>query len=220
MTSSAALARSAWVKSLLLHGSLCLIGAGLHFSQGLKIRTENVDLEVYEIPPTSASTLNLQPPAPDKPPPPPPGTEKRAVFGASRDAITAESSDTQAASVKLGNTVTKEPDQLELNADDPSSLPIPADDYLVSSLPKLKSEIRIPYPPEARQKGIAGPVVMDLLIDEKGRVRQVTLVKGPGAGLDEAATNALKNFEFSPAQIGDKTVAVKIRYTYRFVLEN
>jgi protein TonB len=99
-------------------------------------------------------------------------------------------------------------------------LPSPADEFLVTSMPVLVSEVRIPYPEEAKKAGIEGPVVMDLLIDEQGKVRQVSLIKGPGFGLNDAALAAIKSFLFRPARIKDQSVAVKIRYTYRFVLEN
>ena len=114
----------------------------------------------------------------------------------------------------------KEQDNLKLDPNDLDSLPIPADDFLVSSMPQLMSEIRIQYPDEAKKAGIEGPVVMDLLIDAQGSVRQVSLIKGPGFGLNEAALAAIKDFKFRPAKIKDQAVAVKIRYTYRFVLEN
>jgi protein TonB len=86
-------------------------------------------------------------------------------------------------------------------------------------MPKLKSEIRVPYPIEARKKGIQGAVIMDLLIDQLGKVRQVSVVDGPGYGLNEAAAEGMKNFIFEPAKIGTQSVAVRIRYSYRFVIE-
>ncbi|MFS4459855.1 energy transducer TonB [Bdellovibrio sp. HCB2-146] len=86
--------------------------------------------------------------------------------------------------------------------------------------PKVLKEIKAQYTDEARAKGIEGLVVCDLILDENGKVRSVILVQGLGAGLDEAAQQALKNFEFLPAKIGDKKVAVKIRYKYRFQLQH
>lgn len=205
--------------SMMLH--LSLIGSGLliHWLMGLQPQFEKVELEVIEFPKVNESQLNLNPPS-EKPAPVPPKPEARQVFGATKNSITADPSKADAAEVKAGNTVAKDPDQLKLEPGDEASLPIPADEFLISSQPRLRSEVRIPYPPEAKAKGIEGPVVMDLLIDKTGRVRQVSLVRGPGAGLDEAALGAVKNFEFEPARAGADVVAVKIRYTYRFVLEN
>ena len=180
---------------------------------------KKVDIEVIDYPiAASKPNLQLQPPKDEtKPPPPPP---QRSVFGVSRKAITASESATDAAEIKQGNTVAKEQDNLQLNKDDADSLPIPADDFLVTQMPKLKSEVRVPYPAEAKKAGVEGPVVMDLLIDDQGKVRKVDLIKGPGFGLNEAAVAAIAQFQFLPAHVGEKSVAVKIRYTYRFILEN
>lgn len=86
--------------------------------------------------------------------------------------------------------------------------------------PKVTREVKAKYTEEARQKGLEGSVVCDLVIGDNGRIRSVTLIQGLGSGLDEAALEALKSFEFSPAKIGDKFVAVKIRYKYRFQLQH
>ncbi|WP_374029333.1 energy transducer TonB [Bdellovibrio bacteriovorus] len=74
------------------------------------------------------------------------------------------------------------------------------------------------YPEEAKKAGIDGPVILEVLIDSRGKVKDVQLVSGPGHGLNESAISALKQFEFLPAQKGADPVSVKIRYTYRFKL--
>jgi protein TonB len=85
-------------------------------------------------------------------------------------------------------------------------------------MPSVAAEVRIPYPPEAREKKIEGKVVMELLIDAEGKVRNATIVSGPGYGLNEAALEAIYRFKFKPAEVEGKPVAVKIPYTYNFVL--
>jgi protein TonB len=175
-----------------------------------------VDFEVFEFPKTVSPNAVLNP----KAPPATQAPSERAVFGLNRNAITAEgAANDSAAELKLGNTVAKEQDDLKLDDDDPSKLPIPADEFLVTQQPRLKSEVRIPYPPEARKAGIEGRVVMDLLIDKTGSVRKVELVRGPGGGLDEAAIEAVRQFEFLPAEVQGQPVAVKIRYSYIFRLD-
>lgn len=202
--------------SIAIHSLIGFVWVVLWLGRGIDFTKRKVDFEVIEYP--APRTATLQPTKPiEKPKAPPP---ERAVFGVSRKAITATTSAPNAAEVKQGNTVAKEQDNLQLNKDDADSLPIPADDFLLTSMPKLKSEVRIPYPPEAKKANVEGPVVMDILIDKEGRVRKVDLIKGPGFGLNEAAVAAVQGFEFSPAKVGEDTVAVKIRYTYRFVLEN
>lgn len=107
----------------------------------------------------------------------------------------------------------------ELKSKASSPAPMPAPHELVTSMPVLISEVRVPYPPQAKQAGIEGPVVMDLIIDPQGKVQESFLIQGPGHGLDEAALAAIRDFRFHPAKIKDQAVAVQIRYTYRFVLK-
>lgn len=154
--------------------------------------------------------ISAKPKEPEKP-----KQKPKAVYGFSRKSATAD----DGIDVKRGNTVAKAPDDKKLDKDDPDSLPIPEDEVLVTRMPKLRDEIRIPYPSEAKKAGVQGAVIMDLLIDSKGAVREAKLVGGPGSGLDEAALEAVKQFRFEPALIQDKPVAVRIRYAYRFVLE-
>ncbi len=210
--------KSPLVQSSLLHALILVVIAGLFFKP--KSEKKIVRFDVYEIPKVVPKTLNLEPPKLEtaKPIPPPPETKK--VFGITRKTLTASATDSVGPEIKTGNTIAKEMDNLKLDPKDANSLPIPADEFLVTSMPVLISEIRIAYPEVAKKAGIEGPVVMDLLIDEQGTVRQVTLIKGPGFGLDDAALAAIKNFQFRPAKIKDQAVAVKIHYTYRFVLEN
>lgn len=202
--------------SVFLHGLLILIFLLLQLYRPKT--TQKVNFEVIDFPKAAPNNLTLQPI--QKIQPPPPNETRRKVFGLRRDAITATQSTQAPVEIKQGNTVAKDPDQLTLEKEDADSLPIPTEDYLVSSMPSLKSEFRIPYPEEAKKAGVEGPVVMELLIDETGVVRQVNVVTGPGYGLNEAAVEAAKKFRFSPAMMDQKPVAVKIRYTYRFVLQN
>lgn len=62
-------------------------------------------------------------------------------------------------------------------------------------------------------------MIMNLLIDDSGKVREASLIEGPDAELNAAAMAAAKGFRFSPAMIQKQPVAVRIRYIYRFVLE-
>lgn len=93
-----------------------------------------------------------------------------------------------------------------------------SEDYEVGELPVLLNEIKIPYPPAAKAKNIQGPVVFELVIGKDGRVADAKLVSAPSADLAEAARVALKDFRFKPAKLNQSPVAVRIRYTYRFIL--
>lgn len=88
----------------------------------------------------------------------------------------------------------------------------------VTRLPKVKKEVKALYPEEGKLARIDGPVVLEVLINKTGKVQSVKLIRGQGHGLDEAAIEALRGFEFQPAFKGNEPVAVKIHYTYRFKL--
>lgn len=170
----------------------------------IKVQVLEISKQENKVPAIDISQKPLPKPKESTPPP---------VFGLTKNSLTSEGAEV---SVKLGNTIAKEIDK---TADDGASLPIPVDDYLISKMPKVLNEVRVPYPAEARKQGIAGAVIVDLLIDGEGVVREAQLVKGLSAELDNLAIEALKKFKFQPAFVGDKAVPVKIRYSYRFTLE-
>jgi protein TonB len=195
---------------LTLAGALLVAFA---FGRGTK---EKIEIEVIEHPVAAAPQLNLDQPPPKTEPKKEP---VRKVFGLSKKAITSDEPGPGVA-VKAGNTVAVVPDHKQLKDSDAESLPIPTDEYLVNRMPSVIAEVRIPYPPEARAKKIEGKVVLDLLIDASGKVREAKLISGLGYGLDEAALNAISQFKFQPAEVDGKPVAVRIPFTYNFLLKS
>jgi TonB family protein len=53
-------------------------------------------------------------------------------------------------------------------------------------------------------------VIVDLLIDRSGFVRDATVVQGMGHGLSEAAVDAVKQWQFEPSM--DEGVPVEVAY--------
>ncbi len=86
------------------------------------------------------------------------------------------------------------------------------------NLNQLQALLKKFYPEEARLKHIESIVVVDLHLDSSGRVIKVDLVKSGGADFDRAAERAVKLLRFTPAYVGDKAVAVKIRQAISFKL--
>lgn len=198
-----------WIVSSALHGiALIVIAAVLVTGQHRK--PNEVDIQILEMPKPAEHPVRVIEPRflPKE-------SRGREVFGISPRSVTSD----QGEEVKAGNTVAKTPDQEQLKPGDRDMLPVPSEEYLITSMPELKSDVRVPYPPEARKQGIQGAVIMNLLIDESGMVREVSLVEGPHAELNAAAMTAARGFQFTPAMIQKKPVAVRIRYVYRFVLE-
>ena len=206
--------------SLLLHSSLVLAFLALINIQMTPRETLEVPIEVLA--PIEAQNLTQEkktvvlksvntPQASTKP--------VREVFGANRNSYTDESVDeASSVSAKKGNTLTKESDEKVLLDSDADSLPTPTEDYLVSAMPSVKNEVRPTYPESARLERLEGNVVLDILIDDKGVVRQATVVEGAEV-FRAGALAAIKRFEFYPAQVEGKPVTVRIRYTLKFRLE-
>lgn len=80
---------------------------------------------------------------------------------------------------------------------------------------------RIPpkYPPAAREAGITGAVVADLVIDEVGMVRDVVILESPADDLSAAAIDAIEQWRFAPATMDGDAVAVRYIVTVMFRLE-
>lgn len=151
-----------------------------------------------------------------------PKTEKkkvvRQVYGASRNTLTDQKAK-KGITFKKGNTLAKEVDKKVLKKDDVDALPTPTEEYLVSQMPQVLAEVRPKYPEEAKAERKEGSVVLSVLVDGKGVVRQVKVLEGEEV-FRKPALEAMKKFKFKPATMEGKNVAVRIRYTLRFVLEN
>ncbi len=85
--------------------------------------------------------------------------------------------------------------------------------------PKLIVRVPAVYPPAAQAAGLTARVVLELLVDEAGRVADAKVVQPAGHGFDEAALEAVRQFRFSPGLADGKPVAVKVTYRYFFALQ-
>jgi TonB family protein len=141
----------------------------------------------------------------------------RQVFGSSKNSMTTK--EEKGIDVKRGNTLAKEVDQKVLNKDDVDTLPTPTEEYLVSQMPQVLSEVRPQYPEDAKAERKEGSVVLSVLVDTEGTVRQVKVIEGEDV-FKGPALEAMKKFKFKPATMEGKNIAVRIRYTLRFILEN
>ena len=64
----------------------------------------------------------------------------------------------------------------------------------------LLTKVDPTYPETARRAGIEGTVVLSATIGADGRVTQVDVVKGLPFGLSDAAANAVRRWQYRPAQ--------------------
>ena len=83
------------------------------------------------------------------------------------------------------------------------------------------SPIRPKYPEIAQEAGIEGTVVVQVFVDEKGRVKDTVILKGiPNTGLDEAASDAIRDVRFRPARQRERAVGVWISIPVNFRLKS
>lgn len=86
----------------------------------------------------------------------------------------------------------------------------------VEEMPRIRGGMdalydALEYPELAQRAGVEGRVVVQFVIDENGQVHDPVVVRGVGAGLDEAAVRAIKSIEFIPGR--QRGRAVSVRYT-------
>ena len=83
------------------------------------------------------------------------------------------------------------------------------------SPPIPRSRLNPKYPKAAIEAGIAGTVVVQVFVNEKGRVTEMQILKGI-PGLNDAAMEAIKKTRFKPAKRGRKAVGAWISIPINF----
>ena len=66
--------------------------------------------------------------------------------------------------------------------------------------PSLLREVKPDYTEDARRRGIEGDVVLEIVVRSDGTVGDVRLLQGLGAGLDQRAIDAVRQWRFAPAR--------------------
>lgn len=84
--------------------------------------------------------------------------------------------------------------------------------------PRLLREVKAEYTDEARRRGITGDVVLEIVVRRDGSVGDVTVLQGRGAGLDQRAVAAVRQWRFSPARRKGEAVDVLVEVAVEFTL--
>ena len=88
---------------------------------------------------------------------------------------------------------------------------------LIGGLYSIQSKII--YPEIAKRAGIEGKVYVLAFIDENGDVANARIIKGIGAGCDQAALDAVKKAKFNPGEQNGKPVKVQVTIPIVFKLQ-
>lgn len=78
---------------------------------------------------------------------------------------------------------------------------------------------KIVYPEIAKRAGVEGKVYVLAFVNEQGEVTKAEIIKGLGAGLDEAALSAVKQTKFKPGKQRGKPVKVQVSIPIVFKLQ-
>jgi TonB family protein len=93
---------------------------------------------------------------------------------------------------------------------------------VTGDVPPAVAEYTTPplYSDEARRRGLEGVVVVRANIDANGRVRDARVVQGLGAGLDQNALLALRQWRFRPGSRNGAAVSMDVAIEIGFTLRN
>jgi periplasmic protein TonB len=84
--------------------------------------------------------------------------------------------------------------------------------------PRLLREVKAQYTEEARRRGITGDVLLEIVIRRDGTVGDVRVLQGLGAGLEERAITAVRQWRFDAARRKGVPVDVLVEVAVEFTL--
>jgi TonB family protein len=84
--------------------------------------------------------------------------------------------------------------------------------------PRVLTEVRPTYTDEARRRAIQGAVSLEVVVTQSGRVGNVRVLRGLGAGLDQKAIDAVRQWRFVPAKRQGAPVDVVVQVSVEFNL--
>jgi TonB family protein len=84
--------------------------------------------------------------------------------------------------------------------------------------PRVVREVKADYSEDARRRGLTGDVVLEIIVRRDGTVGDVKILEGLGAGLNERAVQAVRQWQFAPARRQGTPVDVIVEVAVEFRL--
>jgi TonB family protein len=84
--------------------------------------------------------------------------------------------------------------------------------------PAILHEVKPDYTEEGRRRNLEGDVVLEIVVRSDGTVGNIKLLQGLGAGLDQRATEAVRQWRFSAARRYGTPVDVIVEVAMEFKL--
>lgn len=193
------------VGSATIFASLSLINRGAELPKDSG-QDGGREMEVAPPPPPPPPEMERSRPEPQAQPqsrgnPPPPGL----------------GSDLGGVDVGLGGFDMDEMGDMSQQREDEGELTMTGD--TVDQPPVARERDSLPYPAEAKRKGVTGYVLLNLLINARGEVEQVQVLEAEPQGVfEEAARQAAKDWRFTPARYEGRDVRVWAQQRIRFDL--
>ena len=92
--------------------------------------------------------------------------------------------------------------------------------HIKTAAPLYKENPRPEYPRLARRRGYQGTVMLDVLVDQDGRVSDLKIAESSGYSiLDKKAVSSVKKWIFQPGKKGDHNIAMWVKVPIRFELK-
>jgi TonB family protein len=85
--------------------------------------------------------------------------------------------------------------------------------------PQVIHKVAPKYSKEARKARLEGTVILYVVVDEQGNPRELRPIRPLGKGLDEAAIEAVHQWQFRPGMKDGKPVAVQVTIEVNFRLK-
>lgn len=93
------------------------------------------------------------------------------------------------------------------------------DEASVDTAPVPRRRMAPEYPASARNRGIGGYVILNILVNKKGEVEKTRVLESnPNGIFDDAAIDSIRNWEFDPAKYKGKVVKVWVKQKFSFNL--
>ena len=88
---------------------------------------------------------------------------------------------------------------------------------MLTKEPTILKQVEAVFPPQMADAGTGGKVVMEIDLGTDGKVLDARVIQSAGAEFDLAALEAVRQFEFTPAEVDGAPASVRIQYSYEFL---
>jgi protein TonB len=110
----------------------------------------------------------------------------------------------------------KKPDIMEK----PEARPAPPPAPLIEAVPMYRKNPVPLYPRVARRRGYEGKVILEVLVNEEGRVEDLRIFQSSGYKvLDRSAMKSVQSWLFEPGRRGDEKLEMWVKVPIRFDLK-